>query len=104
MTAKSLLLLPIIVLAACAQRYDWTREGAPQGEIEVARETCSKEAMSYGFLDGPDQSIRVVTRTGERYSNLYANTAAREYSLFNQCMWAMGYSLEPLDNGDAGNN
>ena len=92
------------MLAACAPRYEWAREGAPRGEIEVARETCSKEATSYNFLDGPNQSLRVMTKTGERYSNLYANTAARENSLFNDCMWAMGYSLEPIENGDAENN
>lgn len=104
MTAKPLILLAIIALTACTQRYDWTREGAPLGEIEVARETCSKEAMSYNFLDGPDQSVRVMTSRGERYASVNANGAAREYSLFNDCMWAMGYSLEPLDSGDADNN
>ena len=104
MTSKTFILLAIIALSACAPRYDWAREGAPAGEIEVARQACSREAMDYDFLDGPNQSIRVVTARGERYASLNANTAAREYSLFNDCMWAMGYSLEPIENGDADSN
>lgn len=100
MNAKLLLLLPLIALTACAQRFDWAREGAPRGEVELAQEVCSREATAYNFLDGPNQSIRVVTSRGERYANLNANTAAREYSLFNECMWAKGYSLTPVDNGD----
>ena len=62
--------------------------------------SCSKEAGAYGFLDGPDQSVRVMTNHGERYASINANTASREFSLFNECMHAKGYYQAPIDEND----
>ena len=97
-------LIPIILLAAaCTPRYEWTRGDTPVGEIELARNQCAEESMAYNFLDGANQSTRVITSRGERYSNLMPNTAAREFSLFNDCMYAKGYTQTRVDE-DGGNN
>jgi hypothetical protein len=97
MTYKLLISLAVLAAAACAPRYEWARSDTPAGETELAQQECSQEAGAYNFLDGPDQSVRVVTARGERYANLNANTAAREFSLFNECMHAKGYFMAPVD-------
>ena len=97
MTHKYLILLALFALTACASRYEWARPDTPAGETELAQQECSKEAGAYGFLDGPDQSVRVMTNHGERYASINANTAAREFSLFNECMHAKGYYQAPVD-------
>ena len=47
-----------------------------------------------------DQSVRVMPNHGERYASLNANTAAREFSLFNECMHAKGYVQAPVGEND----
>ena len=101
MIGKHLILLALFVTTACAQRYEWARPDTPAGEIELAQQECSQEAGSYGFLDGPDQSVRVITNRGERYASINANGAAREFSLFNECMHAKGYFQAPVDENGA---
>lgn len=96
MTPRIALVFLYVAIAACTQRYEWTREGAGDGEIELARQQCSGESTSYDFLDGRDQSRLVVTSRGDRYSYLNANTASRQANLFSDCMRAKGFNLAPV--------
>jgi len=96
MTRIILLVFLGLAVAACAARYQWTKQGEGEGAAEVASKDCKEEARGYNFLDGPDQSIRVMTSRGERYSNINTNTAEREADIFNDCMRAKGFELAPV--------
>lgn len=97
--------LGLLALAACAQRYVWHKEGAGRAGIEQAQSVCWTEAGLFGFLDGPTfrspdggtPSVRVMTATGERYSDLDVNTARREAELFDDCMRKLGYARVPVE-------
>jgi len=85
-----------VALGACAGRYEWSKEGESEGAVEVARKECRDESQDYGFLDGRDQSLRVMTTRGERYASISTNTAKREASMFGDCMHAKGFDLVPV--------
>jgi hypothetical protein len=84
-----------VALGACAGRYEWSKEGESEGAAEVARKECRDESRDYGFLDGRDRSLRVMTARGERYAEISTNTAEREASMFGDCMRAKGFELVP---------
>jgi hypothetical protein len=85
-----------VALGACAARYEWSKEDESEGAAEVARKECRAESQDYGFLDGRDQSLRVMTARGERYAEINTNTAEREASMFGDCMRAKGFELVPI--------
>lgn len=101
----TLVALGLVALAACAPRYVWHKEGAGRAGIEQAQSACWSEARRFGFLDGPTfrspdggtPSVRVMTATGERYSDLDVNTARREAGLFDDCMRQLGYARVPVE-------
>lgn len=85
-----------LTLSACASRYEWSKEGVGAGEVEMTRDDCKAESRGYGFLDGRNQSVRVMTSRGERYSELTTATAEREADLFDNCMRSKGFELAPV--------
>lgn len=85
-----------LALSACAPRYEWSKEGAGAGEIEMARDDCKAESPGYGFMDGHYRSVCVVTSRGERYSELTSTTAVREADLFDNCIRSKGFELVPV--------
>ena len=96
MTRRILLVFLSVGIASCASRYEWSKEGESEGAVEVARKECGQESRDYGFLDGRDQSLRVMTSRGERYASINTNTAEREADIFSDCMRAKGFDLAPI--------
>jgi hypothetical protein len=97
MVRKILILLIFLAVSACTRHYDWGKDDAGSGEVELARTECRDESGSYNFLDGRNQSVMVTTTRGDRYAILNATTAAREADLYNDCMRAKGFSLSPAE-------
>jgi len=85
-----------LTLSACASRYEWTKDGAGDGEIEMARDECKAEAHDYGFMEGRDQSTREITSHGYRYSELTTISAEHQSDLFDSCMRSKGFELAPV--------
>ena len=85
-----------LALSACASRYEWTKDGAGAGEIDMARDDCKAETHEYGFMDGRDQAMREITSHGYRYSELTTVSAERQADMFDSCMRSKGFELAPV--------
>ena len=94
--ALTSLFIALLALSACASRYEWTKDGAGDGEIEMARDDCKAEAHDYGFMEGRDQATREITSHGYRYSELTTISAEHQADLFDSCMRSKGFELAPV--------
>ena len=80
----------LVLLAACAPRIEWAKQGATSDELRRDREDCADEASSYGFLDRDSGRYYAEESRARRIQDNQAD-------LYRMCMEARGWRRQRAD-------
>lgn len=95
--AAAALLLPVLILSACAERAQWVNDETPPESWGQDRAACREraDALAARQLDQDLSSNQITGDTGT-LSQQFAVEDAKQLrrKLYSQCMGARGYELK----------